>query len=40
MASDYDAGNDSNISFHNSSGEKTSRGAGLCCIGLVAASCV
>ena len=37
---DYDAGDDSNISFGNISGEKTSRGAGLCCIGLVAACCM
>lgn len=39
-ADDYDAGDDSNISYGNNSGKKTSGDAGLCCVGLVAAYCM
>lgn len=30
---DYDAGDDSNMSYGNNSGKKISSGAGLCCVG-------
>lgn len=37
---DYRAGDDSNMSYGNNSGKKISSGAGLCCVGLVAAHCM